>query len=217
MRVMSQVFALAALAGVVMDADVPLSAIRLDTRLPAVRDHLVRMGCPTWARHVPAAARCWGQRARMVDLAQGRSPFGDAPPIYSTNTASWALPGPRRGPPGSARLHACGNRATRLRMTTSIQQLCQLYSLTAADVAVLLKIDPRTAARWAFGSGEPAGLHRAFVEALVELHSAEMERAVKRAVQLGGPMTLFLAIGTGGGKAPRRSVEALAKAAGVSR
>ena len=54
MRVMSQVFALAALAGVVMDADVPLSAIRLDTRRPEVRDHLVRMGCPAWARDVPA-------------------------------------------------------------------------------------------------------------------------------------------------------------------
>lgn len=91
-------------------------------------------------------------------------------------------------------------------MTTPlIPQFCQLYGLTAADVAVILKIDPRTASRWAFGSGEPTGLHRALVEALVELHSPEMGNTVKHAVRLGGPMTLFLAISSRGGRAPKRA------------
>lgn len=34
--------------------------IRLDARIPSVRDHLVRHGCPEWARDVPAAVWCWG-------------------------------------------------------------------------------------------------------------------------------------------------------------
>ena len=84
MRVMSQVFALAALAGVVMDADVPLSAIRLDTRRPEVRDHLVRMGCPAWARDVPAGVWAWGMGAHVIGevgrWADGARPaIGDLP------------------------------------------------------------------------------------------------------------------------------------------
>lgn len=157
----------------------------------------------------------------MVD---GRSPFEGAPPVYSTNTARPASEGPPgsaswralRGPGGPARLHACSNRATRLRMTSPVPHLCQLYSLAAADVAVLFKVDPRTATRWAGGYGEPTGLHRALAEALVELHSSEMERAVRRSIQLGGPTALFLTLGANGGKAPRRAVEVLVKAAGLA-
>lgn len=101
---------------------------------------------------------------------------------------------------------------------SSVPRICQLYSLTAADVAVLFKVDPRTATRWAGGYGEPTGLHRALAEALVELHSAEMERTVKRSVQHGGPMTLLLTLGSvgAGGAVVRPGVEALAKAAGLA-
>lgn len=54
--------------GIVMDAEVPLSAIRLDTSRPEVRDHLVRLGCPDWARDVPAAVWAWGSGVGVVDV-----------------------------------------------------------------------------------------------------------------------------------------------------
>lgn len=56
--------------GIVMDAEVPLSTIRLDTRIPAVRDHLVRLGCPEWARDVPAAVWCWGMGVEVRDALE---------------------------------------------------------------------------------------------------------------------------------------------------
>ena len=34
--------------------------IRLDVHRPEIRDHLVRLGCPEWARDVPAAVWGWG-------------------------------------------------------------------------------------------------------------------------------------------------------------
>ena len=40
-------------------ADV-VDRIRLDVHRPEVRDHLVRLGCPEWARDVPAAVWAWG-------------------------------------------------------------------------------------------------------------------------------------------------------------
>lgn len=40
-------------------ADV-VDRIRLDVHRPEVRDHLVRLGCPEWARDVPAGVWAWG-------------------------------------------------------------------------------------------------------------------------------------------------------------
>jgi len=57
--------------GIVMDAEVPLSTIRLDTRIPAVRDHLVRLGCPEWARDVPAAVWAWGTNGKAPRMVLG--------------------------------------------------------------------------------------------------------------------------------------------------
>lgn len=54
--------------GVCMDAEVALSCIRLDVRRPEVRDHLVRLGCPAWARDVPAAVWAWGMGVRPAAL-----------------------------------------------------------------------------------------------------------------------------------------------------
>lgn len=54
--------------GVVMDADVPLSAIRLDLRRREVRHLLVDHGCPAWARDVPAAVWAWASGVEIREL-----------------------------------------------------------------------------------------------------------------------------------------------------
>lgn len=38
----------------------PVERVRLDVHRPEVRDHLVRLGCPEWARDVPAWVWAWG-------------------------------------------------------------------------------------------------------------------------------------------------------------
>jgi hypothetical protein len=90
-------------------------------------------------------------------------------------------------------------------------ELCNLYQLSAADIAVLFMIDPRTASRWAGGYIEPTGLARAFAAALVARHSPAMQKAVRRAVALGGPGSLLLSLSAaepGDPKALRALVEA---------
>lgn len=53
--------------------------IRLDTRLPEVRDHLVRLGCPEWARDVPAAGLAWGMGVSVVRALLAWQPLNGSP------------------------------------------------------------------------------------------------------------------------------------------
>jgi hypothetical protein len=87
--------------GIIMDVEVPLSTIRLDTRIPAVRDHLVRLGCPEWARDVPAAVWAWGSGVEVSDVI---TPWSDASDLAALNAGcilrvegGWLVPLPGGG------------------------------------------------------------------------------------------------------------------------
>lgn len=57
--------------------------IRLNVNIPAVRDHLVRMGCPAKFRDVPAAVWCWGLGLRVVDALHSVAQLCDSTARYS--------------------------------------------------------------------------------------------------------------------------------------
>lgn len=51
----------------------------LDVRRPEVRDHLVRLGCPEWARDVPAGVWAWGMGASVVRALLAWQPLNGSP------------------------------------------------------------------------------------------------------------------------------------------
>lgn len=75
--------------------------VRLDVRRPEVRDHLVRLGCPEWARDVPAAVWCWGAGVEVADVVPR---WNDAADLAALNAGcivrepgGWLVPMPDGG------------------------------------------------------------------------------------------------------------------------
>lgn len=73
----------------------------LDVHRPEVRDHLVRLGCPEWARDVPAAVWCWGMGVEVADVAPR---WNDAADLAALNAGcilrepgGWLVPMPDGG------------------------------------------------------------------------------------------------------------------------
>lgn len=106
----------------VVVADV-VDRIRLDVHRPEVRDHLVRLGCPEWARDVPAAVWAWGMG---VSVASDEPPWEDhvtswrrsaftAPRAHvSCSVYGWvvgSVRGPETGDEGRARADLVALRA----------------------------------------------------------------------------------------------------------
>ena len=77
------------------------SGIRLNVHRPEVRDHLVRLGCPEWARDVPAAVWCWGAGVEVADVITS---WSDASDLAALNAGcilrvegGWLVPLPDGG------------------------------------------------------------------------------------------------------------------------